>query len=163
MNSVHSSGATAGDKLPMHALTLRDASPNDSEFAYCVKKAAFREYVEKVWGWDEGKERQFHERRFEAQDFRVINFAGADIGIVATVVQPDCLKLHQLFLLPEHQGQGIGSECMFLIMEEARELGLPVRLRGLKVNLRALAFHQRLGFVRTGETDTYVLMEAMSQ
>jgi GNAT superfamily N-acetyltransferase len=74
-------------------------------------------------------------------------------------VAPDCVHVHQLFLLPEHQGKGIGGECMSLILEEARQLGLPVRLRVLTVNPRALAFYRRLGFTRTGETDTHDLME----
>jgi len=64
-----------------------------------------------------------------------------------------------LFLVPEHQGKGIGRKCMLLVINEARQLGLPIRLRVLKVNPRALTFYQRLGFVRTGETDTHVLME----
>jgi GNAT superfamily N-acetyltransferase len=78
---------------------------------------------------------------------------------MAVVVAPDCVKVNQLFILPEHQGKGIGRKCMLLIMEEARQLHLPIRLRVLKVNPRALAFYQRLGFVRTGETDAHVLME----
>jgi putative acetyltransferase len=143
----------------MDDLVLRPAGPNDSEFAFRVKEAAFRQYVEKVWGWDEAEQRRLHEERFAAQDFRVISVAGTDVGIMAVVVAPDCLKLNQLFILPEHQGKGIGSACMRLIMDEARGLGLPVRLRVLKVNPRARAFYQRLGFVRTGETDTHDLME----
>jgi GNAT superfamily N-acetyltransferase len=73
------------------------------------------------------------------------------------------VKVNQLFLLPEHQGQGIGRRCMLAVMEEARGLGLPVRLRVLKVNPRALAFYGRLGFVRTGETDSHDLMEWRSR
>jgi GNAT superfamily N-acetyltransferase len=140
----------------MDGLTLRKATPNDSEFAYCAKRAAFREYVE---GWDEAEQRQLHQQRFGAQDFRVVHLAGTDVGIIAVVVTPDCLTVNQLFLLPEHQGKGIGHRCMLLILEEARQLGLPVRLRVLKVNPRVLAFYQRLGFVRTGETATHYLME----
>jgi GNAT superfamily N-acetyltransferase len=143
----------------MNSFTLRKASPNDSEFAYCVKRAALREYVEKVWGWDETEQRQLHEQRFRTQDFQVINWAGTDVGIMAVVVAPDCVKVNGLFLLPEHQGKGIGRRCMLLIMEEARQLGLPVRLRVMKVNPRALAFYERLGFMRTGATDTHDLME----
>ena len=143
----------------MDNLTLRKARPNDSEFAYCVKRAAFKEYVEKVWGWDEDEQRRLHEQRFGAQDFRVVNLAGKDIGIMAVVVAPDCVKVNQLFILPEHQGKGIGRKCMLLIMDEAYRAGSPVRLAVLKLNPRALAFYQRLGFVRTGETDTHVLME----
>jgi len=143
----------------MDTLTLRQATPDDSEFAYRVKRAAFKEYVEQVWGWDEAEQQQLHALRFRAQEFRVIHLAGTDVGIIAVVVTPDCLTVNQLFLFPEHQGQGIGHRCMLLVMEEARQLGLPVRLRVLKVNPRALAFYQRLGFVRTGETVTHYLME----
>jgi GNAT superfamily N-acetyltransferase len=143
----------------VNSLTLRKAGPNDSEFVYCAKRAAFKEYVEKVWGWDEDEQRQLHEQRFGTQDFRVVNLAGTDVGIMAVVVAPDCVTVNQLFLLPEHQGKDIGRRCMLLVMEEARELGLPVRLRVMKVNPRALAFYQRLGFMRTGETNTHDLME----
>jgi N-acetylglutamate synthase-like GNAT family acetyltransferase len=143
----------------MNSLTLRKASPNDSEFAYWVRRAAFKEYLEKVEGWDEDEQKQLHEQRFGAQDFRVINMAGTDIGIMAVVKTPDCVKVNQLFLLPEHQGKDIGRRCMLLIMNEARQLGLPVRLRVMKVNPRALAFFQRLGFMRINETDTHDLME----
>lgn len=46
-------------------------------------------------------------------------------------------------------------------MDEARRLGLPVRLQVLKINPRALSFYERSGFVRTGETDTHILMEGV--
>ena len=93
----------------MDSLTLRQTTGKDSEFAYCVKRAAFKEYVAKVWGWNEEEQLQLHQQRFSAQDFRLINLAGTDIGIVAVVVAPDCLELNQLFLLPEHQGKGVGE------------------------------------------------------
>ena len=48
---------------------------------------------------------------------------------------------------------------MLLLMDEARRLGLPVRLRVMKVNPRGLAFYERLGFTRTAETDTHDLLE----
>ena len=143
----------------MNNLTLQQAGPNDSEFAYSVKRATLKVYVDKVWGWNEDEQRLLHERRFEAQEFRVINLAGADVGIMAVVVADGSVDVNQLFILPEHQGKGIGRRCMLRIMEEARDLGLPLRLRVLKVNPRALAFYDRLGFMRTGKTDTHDLME----
>ena len=139
--------------------TMRKAEERDSDFAYLTKKASFKEYVEQVWGWDEGKQRQLHERRFKAQDFQVISLNSKDIGIVAIDVTPDCLKVNQLFLLPEYQGVGIGRQCMLIIMEKGRQLALPVRLGVLKVNPRARAFYERLGFVLIGETETHDLME----
>jgi len=147
----------------MNGLILRRASLNDSDFAYGARKAAFKEYVEEIEGWDEAMQRRLHEERFVRQDFRVISVAGTDVGVMAIAVTPDCVKLNQLFLLPEHQGKDIGRRCMMRIMVEARELGLPVCLRVLKVNPRARAFYERLGFVRAGDTETHDLLQWNSQ
>jgi ribosomal protein S18 acetylase RimI-like enzyme len=141
-------------------LTLRKAVTDDSEFAYTTKRAAFRRYVEQAWGgWDEAEQRRLHEQRFRVLRFRVVNVAGADVGILATTTEPDCLTVHQIFLLPEHQGRETGRRCMDIVFGEARALGVPVRLRVLKVNTRAFAFYRRLGFKRTGETDSHDLLE----
>ena len=146
----------------MQNLQLRPATISDSEFAYQTTKAAFREYAEKVWGWDEDEQRKLHQRRFAVHDFRVIQIAGTDIGIMAMERQQNCISLHQLFILPEYQGKGIGEAVMKLIINEAAEAKLPMRLQVLKVNNRAFKFYERLGFKRTGESNTHILMERLS-
>jgi ribosomal protein S18 acetylase RimI-like enzyme len=143
----------------MKNLNLRKATVADSEFAYQTKKAAFRGYLEKASGWNEEEQRQLHQRRFAEHDFRVIQVSGKDVGIMAMSRQPDCTKLYQMFILPEYQSQGIGEVCMKLLIKEAAVAQLPIRLRVLKVNPRACAFYQRLGFKRTGENDDHILME----
>jgi GNAT superfamily N-acetyltransferase len=146
----------------MDNLRLRKATADDSEFAYRTKKAALRKYVEQVWGWDEEEQRQLHERRFASHDFQVIQASGIDIGILAIVRKPECVKLNQLLILPEYQSRGIGTACMMRIIEDAAASELPVRLRVLKVNSRGAAFYQRLGFRSIGESDTHLLMERLS-
>ncbi len=136
---------------------LRPATAADSEFAFQVKKAAFRAHVEMVWGWDEAEQRRLHERRFAAQEFKVIQAGGADVGILAVVRTPECVKVNQLFILPERQGKGIGKACMQRIIQDAG--GLPVRLQVLKVNTRAQSFFQRMGFDGIGETATHLQFE----
>jgi len=138
---------------------LRQAEQADSEFAYRVKRAAFGRYVAQVWGWHEAEQRRLHERRFRPDRVRVITADGHEVGILASVAAPDCVNVNQLFVLPEHQGRGIGRRAMKAVVAEADELGLPVRLRVLRVNPRAEAFYRRLGFVPTGQTGTHVLME----
>ncbi len=146
----------------MDTLRLRKATADDSEFAYRTKKAAFKEYVEKVWGWDEEQQLQLHELRFASQEFQVIQVSGIDVGIIAIVRQPDCVRVNQLFILPEYQNRGIGAACMMRIIEEAVASELPVRLQVLKVNSLAVTFFQKLGFGSIGESDTHVLMEKLS-
>ena len=138
---------------------LKKATASDSEFAYQVKKVSFRKYVEQVWGWDEDEQRELHQRRFASQDFKVIQSEGVDVGIIATVKETDHIRINQLFILPEFQRKGIGKACMMQIIKDATALILPIRLQVLKVNAGAYEFFQRLGFRKTGESDTHILME----
>ena len=140
-------------------LKIRMAGEDDKEFAYQVKKAAFKEYVEQVWGWDENKQRKLHDQRFAAQDFCVINLDGKDVGIMSVDLKRDSVFVNQIYILPEHQTQGIGRRCMSIVIEEGNKLNLPVRLRVLKVNHGAVAFYERLGFTITDDTDTHFLMQ----
>jgi ribosomal protein S18 acetylase RimI-like enzyme len=147
------------DILLMKNLKFRQATDSDSEFAYQTKRAAFKEYVEIVWGWDEAEQRRLHERRFSSQDFRVVQVSGQDVGILATVREPDFVKINQLYILPEYQNRGVGEECVIRIIQDAEASKLPVRLQVLRVNTKAQTFWMRLGFKITGETDTHFLME----
>lgn len=133
--------------------------PSDSEFAYQTKKTAFRQYVELVWGWDEEEQRRLHSRRFSSQEFNVIQLSGVDAGILATVREADCVNLNQIFILPKYQGKGIGTACVRRVIEDAAAAKLSVRLQVLKVNSRAMAFFQKLGFKKIGESDTHIQME----
>ena len=140
-------------------LVLRTAEADDSDFAFGVRAAAFRPYLEQGLGWDEGEERRRHERRFLEQEFQVIEWEGEAAGIVALATGEDCLWLKQICIAPSHQGRGIGGACLRRLLERAGKRGLPVRLRTLKVNPRALDFYERHGFRRTGESPTHYLLE----
>jgi ribosomal protein S18 acetylase RimI-like enzyme len=110
-------------------------------------------------GWNEAEKRQLHGKRFAAQEFRVIQASGADVGILALGREPDCVKVNQLFILPKYQGRRIGELCMQRVIDDAGRTGLPIRLRVLKMNPRAIAFFRRLGFKSEGESETHVFME----
>ena len=69
------------------------------------------------------------------------------------------LKINQLFILPEYQNRGLGRASMTVLIERSHSLKLPLRLRVLKMNPRAVEFYQRFNFEITGETETHLLME----
>ena len=145
----------------MEELSFRKAYASDSEFVFTVKKAAFREYVEQVWGWDDDYQRELHNRRLDSQDVCIIQFRGTDIGFLATSSTPDTLKVNQLFILPEHQGKGIGSACMTRIVDDASLEQKSVTLQVLKVNTRGITFYQKLGFSIVSESPTHFQMEKL--
>jgi len=138
---------------------IRTARPEDSEFVYSTKKAAFREHAEQVWGWDDSDQRELHDRRFGSQDVRIIRSGELDVGFLATARSSNMLKVNQLFILPEFQGRGIGSACMTGIMEEAESEQRSVLLQVLKVNVRGISFYRGLGFAVVGESATHVQLQ----
>jgi ribosomal protein S18 acetylase RimI-like enzyme len=144
-------------------MRLRRATSADSEFAFLTKKTTLGPYIRQVWGWKEDVQRQLHEDRFARRDYQVIQVSGVDVGILVCERQPDHVAVHQLFVLPEHQGQGIGTLCMGRILADAGAAELPVRLDVLKVNQRALRFYHGLGFRSIGETDTHIRMEGRGE
>ena len=143
----------------MKELNIRNAGASDSKFVFTVKKAAFREYVERIWGWDDTYQRDLHDRRFAAQDIRIIQFDGIDIGFLSTANTADTLNVDQLYILPEYQGKGIGAACMKRIINDANLEQKPVTLQVLKINTRATAFYQRLGFTIVDENPTHFQMK----
>lgn len=145
-------------------VTIRKANKADaidSDFIFAVKKAAFREYVEQVKGWDDTHQRGLHNKRFDSQDFRIIQFQGNDIGFFSTSCTSDSLKVHQFFIHPEYQDRGIGSACMTRILADASAAGKAVNLQVLKINTRGIAFYQRLGFSIVNEDSTHVQMKKL--
>ena len=118
--------------LPREELHIRKADAIDSDFVFAIKKAAFREYVEQVEGWDDTHQRGLHNKRFDSQDFRIIQFQGNDIGFFSTSCTSDSFKIHQFFIYPEYQDRGIGSACMTRILADADAAGKAVNLQVLK-------------------------------
>ena len=143
----------------MEELSIRKAQATDSEFVFAVKQAAFREYVEQIWGWDDTYQRDLHDRRFAAQDIRIIQFDGTDVGFLSIRNTSDTFKVDQIYILPEYQGKGIGAACMKRIIDDANLEQKPVTLQVLKINTRATAFYQRLGFTIVDENPTHFQMK----
>lgn len=144
-------------------LNIRKARLIDSEFVFTTKKEAFRDYVERVSGWDECHQRELHNTRFAKHDFHIIRFHGIDVGFFATSSTSEAVKLHQLFILPGYQGRGIGSACMIRIVKEANLAQKPMMLQVLKINTRAIAFYQRIGFVVTGSDFSHLHMKKLPE
>ena len=147
----------------MEKLSIRKARASDSEFVFTVKKAAYREYVEQVWGWEDDYQRERHNREFDSHDFHIIQFREIDVGFFITSSTSDTLKVNQIYILPEYQGKGIGSACMTRIIDDANLEQKSVVLKVLKVNTRSIALYRRLGFTIVDESSEYSQMEKLPE
>jgi ribosomal protein S18 acetylase RimI-like enzyme len=140
-------------------IELRPATPQDSEFAYTLKKAALGEYVARIWGWDETFQREFHEREFNPEGTEIILRDGRHVGLARIEREADHIYVRHLYIVPEAQNQGIGSHIVQEVLKEASKKKVPVRLHVLKVNEPAVTFYEKHGFRVVGETRTHYRME----
>ena len=76
----------------------------------------------------------------------IITVDGQDVGYYKIESRKDCLYLADIQVLPEHQGQGIGTRLIEVLKDRAVLEAKAIRLRVLKEN-PASQLYQRLGFI----------------
>jgi ribosomal protein S18 acetylase RimI-like enzyme len=153
---------------PAPPVALRPATPADAEFLYRVYANTRYEELAPV-GWPPEQVEAFLRMQFRAQDthyrrffpataFDVVECGGEPVGRLYVDRRPDEIRVVDIALLPEHRSRGLGTRLMAPLLAEAGAAGLPVRIH-VEVNNPAKAWYARLGFVTTGGTDVYDLME----
>jgi ribosomal protein S18 acetylase RimI-like enzyme len=142
--------------------SLREARADDLDFLLALHEATMREYVERVWGWDDAWQASILRSRFRPERWQIIQSDNQDVGLLVVEDDEDAMRLAEIEILPEWQGRGIGSSIVRWLMQEAARAGKPLTLRVLHVNERARALYERLGFrpFKEIETHTYVRWDA---
>lgn len=139
-------------------LTTRQATKADHDFLWDVKIAAEKQYVQRVFGWDEKVQRDYFERDFNPASTQIIQADGKDAGMLKVVERAAHLVLSHIELLPEFQMRGIGAQMIQRLIARAEASRKPIKLRVMKVN-PSKRLYERLGFQGVGETETHYLME----
>jgi len=119
-----------------------------------------RAYVEPLWGWNDAlqdkKALESLERRNATHEIARVN--AIPIGYLSYENKAEFLFLSELYLHPDHQGQGHGSEIMQRLIRLADSNRKPVELSVLTTNPRARAFYERQGFIAIAKTAERVRM-----
>ena len=141
-------------------VALRPATLDDIATLYEIHRAASQEHVAKTWGqWDEPWQRDYFCEHFDFAHRKVIELDQQPIGFLDVAYFADHVFLAAIEIDPAYHRQGIGTALIRDIIANGAARRLTVRLQVLKVNDRARALYQRLGFVETGETKTHFLMQ----
>ena len=143
---------------------LRCAAPDDRELLYALKCASVRPYVERIWGWDEGYQREDFDRDFSAiGQFYVVEADGRFAGFLQVSLADPVYHIVEIHLCPEYRGYGIGSGILRLFQELCAHQDRKLRIGCFKENDRARSLYKKLGFVQTEETDTHCILEYESK
>jgi GNAT superfamily N-acetyltransferase len=119
-----------------------------------------RPHVERTWGaWDEADQRRRFDETTDPTTHEIVLLGDEPVGCQWVREHDDSLELVRVYLLPEHQGRGVGTRLVARLRRRAADAGLPLRLRVLRES-PARRLYARLGFVETAETEWHVEMEA---
>ena len=127
-------------------VNLRPAREQDREFLYELHCRTMRDVIEKTWGWDESWQLRDFDRRFREYVVSIVECNGHAVGGLLLEYKTDSVYIHELQVLPEHQGQGVGTDVVERVIEEAATRGVPVTLSVVPANPRAKQLYERLGF-----------------
>ncbi len=138
--------------------SFRPASLEDKDFLWSLHRETLREYVEKIWGWDEEWQRERFFANFDPADRQIIEADDVAIGMLQVDRQQGSIFLKNIQISPSHQRKGIGTQIIRSLMQEADRFDIPLRLQVLRVN-PVRRFYERLDFRETGVSDTHAFME----
>jgi ribosomal protein S18 acetylase RimI-like enzyme len=145
------------DGLAMQ-LSFSPTNTNDAEALVAMRMAAMRDSLERIGRFDPQRARERFLAAFEPTLCRFIEADGARVGFVLVRPQADHQLLDHLYVLPEHQGRGIGAQVLREIFASADAVRLPVRvgaLRGSDSN----RFYRRHGFAQVSESEWDIYYE----
>ena len=104
-------------------------------------------------------QRSDYTTRFPEAEHSIIVVDGRDVGRIWIDRRRDEIRLLDIALLPEWRNRRTGRVLLQNLIDEARDLQLPLRHSVYKTNTGALRFYRRLGFEVIEDFEMYVLME----
>lgn len=155
-------------RVAASSLSLRPERASDEPFLFELYASTRAEELA-LTNWDEPTRTQFIEMQFRAQragygqmfpqgKFDLVLENESPVGRIVTNVTDEEIRLVDLIVAAPQRGRGIGTELLRLLLQQAAGANKPLRLQVLKGN-RAAQLYQRLGFTKTGESDTHEQFE----
>lgn len=139
-------------------MTVRPATDSDLTALFDLHRAVFREHIEKIWGWDESWQRANFAAEFACTATSVFEHGGRIIGYVQILDKEDRIHVQNIAISHEYQGKGVGSRILKKLQLQAAARQVPLQLGAFRTNTLAQKLYERLGFRRTGATDTHIEM-----
>jgi N-acetylglutamate synthase-like GNAT family acetyltransferase len=137
---------------PLPDWRFRPANEQDFEPLLALRIDVMREHLERVFRYKPSRARRIFREHFDEPGMRVIEADGVRIGCVGYRAAPDCLKIDSFYLDRRFHNSGLGTVILQVLLAEADEAGLPVRLEVL-TGSKADRFYLRHGFVKLREDE----------
>jgi GNAT superfamily N-acetyltransferase len=133
-------------------IAFTNTTQSDADALVAIRIAAMRDSLERIGRFDPQRARERFLASFDPALCRFIAVDGVQSGFILIRPQEDHWVLDHLYILPEHQGKGIGAAVLRYVFANADAQRMPLRvgaLRGSDSN----RFYQRHGFIQIDEAE----------
>ncbi len=139
---------------------FRPCTARDVDFVLELKRAGLREYLEKLYGWDEDEQRRRTARELEAHPdgAHIIRVDGADAGASLCYEEAGDYVVALLLVSPGYRNRGVATQVLSGYIDRARAERRRIRIATCKDN-PALRLYERLGFRFAGTSEAFVFLE----
>lgn len=134
-------------------VSLRPALADDAEWIAELRADVLRADLERLGRYDDIRVRQRFRDAFDSTHTRIIVVDGTDVGSVAIRPESGARWLEHFYIATSHQGRGVGSRIMAMVLGDAVLYRLNV-LQGSP----ARSLYERYGFVLERQDDVDVFM-----
>lgn len=138
--------------------TLRPYTDNDYDFVYDTKKVVYQKYVEKIWGWDEEKQREMFVNFIDnyGKDILIVMEEDRRIGFYhGEDLENNGFEIGNICIVPECQSRGIGTRILKDILQANKDKD--IYLQYFKQN-PVVKLYERLGFEMLEELPNHFKM-----
>ncbi|MFT3947844.1 MAG: GNAT family N-acetyltransferase [Agriterribacter sp.] len=137
-------------------IEYRKATDNDVTLTYSIKQSSIKHLVEKIWGWDNNFQIDYHRKSFVPNKTQIIIYGSSEVGFFVVNEYPGKVFIENILIDPAFQGKGIGTKVLTDIMTGAANK--KVELQVFKINNRAKQLYDRLGFETYEQTNLHYKM-----
>ena len=135
--------------------SLISATDDDIEFIFQLRFKTMKPIFKDILGWDDNEESK--KAAEELNNAKIVIFNQKQIGVIKVVPGNDELHLHQMQVLPEFQGRGVGEELVRRTIMQSKKMKKPITLFVVK-NTPAKNLYDRFGFNVTDDYEHYCRM-----
>ena len=136
----------------------RKAEETDREAIYELYCLVMRGLIAEIWGWDERWQENDFSAHFEPKSITLAHHTHELVGYSQVETRGVHLFIRMIVVHPHHQRKGIGRKLLESAIESAKEQSQSIELEVFKINIEAMRFYKRFGFIVVGENSSSYVM-----
>ena len=131
-------------------ISFRNATLEDKDFYFLIRKTTIKPNIEKYASWDEEKEYANITSKINIENDNIILHSGKEIGLFCFTEYDENFYLDTLNIIVEYQNRGLGTWIISCLKEQAKIKNKKIKLDTYQNNSKAIKFYLKNGFEISG-------------